>query len=1344
MSNFYDAYKVDVAQDTYKTDPVLSSYISNSNKALSKIQTDFEQRNYINKCDIKDSVDFAVDYQIGNYYVTTGASDRIGYLPDVTTCIGRSFTFWKMDSGAGRIVITAVSSQLINGLATKTVDNRYDAYTVKSDGTQWLGYASGVSDPDLIALAALPGPGYVVKTSTDPTTPPTYANRTIIGTAHRVLVTNGNGVSGNTVLTTPQDIDIDSDVTFNTVTSNNITMNSGAALLSSCILLYKMNDNAPLTVVTDDSGKSNNGVSSPHATNYMHRITPYAMIDGAFYFDGSDDYIDAGSDVNSDMYGRSITIAVWVAIDGPQTRTLLQNYNISNGIDLSIVQNGINEDITFTVAGAGAITTVTPITTATWHLIVCSYDKITGAAYIKVDNVLNSTAVLAAGGCGPGEHNLTIGRDATWPYNYYHGYMDILGLYTKVLSTSECTALWNNGLGTENIADWGLRTNFKQYSIPFTDANGYLVEDNDNFRYDYDNDLFYVGSGSSGSNLATSLILEYKCNDNTASTVAVNTALGAIDGTTNRNTNLMHTTGLINGAFQFSGTPDLIYSFYPALNLVGESITLECWVNFAPFAGNLYLFCKSESDPQYGGSTSGYSLFINNLFGTYLVWFVIGGRGEHRCSIGINPNIWNHIICTYNKTTGAFVIYTNGLVNDFGTFSTGGVITNVNALFNAYNPFDTDYSTLKMDIIRIYDTDLTATEVNYLYNAGIGMEYVGSVYKDIAYFDGNIEVSGDLKGNLNWSYLNNVPTIFTNSPLTGGGQLLTNLTLDINSATTSIEGVVQLSNSYIGTSQVLATTEKALTDGLATKLGSESDTLSSVTGRGATTSTLSSFYNGLELGKNETTPTPNIAGTLKLWSAGDNGFYNTITSGINASASLNYVLPLTAPSSNALLNSDASGNWSWLVNNLDNIPNGSTSKLGQDCSSEGSPTFKIATLSDLILGSVPFAGTGGLLSQDNSNFFWDNVNKKLGIGTASPGEILTACTTANRSSLLFSSGVSPRTSHTILYSGFDAQNSTTVEVASDTYGSFLISANQPNAAYAYLGGLSWVNRYGRVEGTDELRVAYIAGKTDLSTNSCLLSFLLASSGVLSEKMLLNSSGNLQINGKLSVGTSALPGTTLEVKNTTSSFTADFLGSGQSSIVRNQAPTAVNQVAYALYDYDDPNNKWVSIGLERTTAPILGGTRNDLLIRQGTSGRDIRFGTNIGGTIATRAMLVSAGYFGVNVTPTSHIHTGGSFAAAVTPKSANFTADVNGYHYLVTTGNSADVTATLPAAVGCAGRIYQFTKVDSGTKNIIIDGNLSETINGALTKTSVTQYDSITIQSDGSNWLITAMPFNAWV
>ncbi|MEM2074191.1 MAG: hypothetical protein QXO33_06530, partial [Nitrososphaeria archaeon] len=56
----------------------------------------------------------------------------------------------------------------------------------------------------------------------------------------------------------------------------------------------------------------------------------------------------------------------------------------------------------------------------------------------------------------------------------------------------------------------------------------------------------------------------------------------------------------------------------------------------------------------------------------------------------------------------------------------------------------------------------------------------------------------------------------------------------------------------------------------------------------------------------------------------------------------------------------------------------------QNIAPSSSPTFSGLTLSSLAAGSVLFAGSGGLISQDNSNLYWDNTTKRLGICTATP------------------------------------------------------------------------------------------------------------------------------------------------------------------------------------------------------------------------------------------------------------------------------------------------------------------------------------------------------------------------
>jgi hypothetical protein len=58
----------------------------------------------------------------------------------------------------------------------------------------------------------------------------------------------------------------------------------------------------------------------------------------------------------------------------------------------------------------------------------------------------------------------------------------------------------------------------------------------------------------------------------------------------------------------------------------------------------------------------------------------------------------------------------------------------------------------------------------------------------------------------------------------------------------------------------------------------------------------------------------------------------------------------------------------------------------------GTPGSMVVTIGGGVVGStvgsVLFVGAGNVLQQDNANLFWDNVNNRLGVGTAAPAQAL--------------------------------------------------------------------------------------------------------------------------------------------------------------------------------------------------------------------------------------------------------------------------------------------------------------------------------------------------------------------
>ena len=67
--------------------------------------------------------------------------------------------------------------------------------------------------------------------------------------------------------------------------------------------------------------------------------------------------------------------------------------------------------------------------------------------------------------------------------------------------------------------------------------------------------------------------------------------------------------------------------------------------------------------------------------------------------------------------------------------------------------------------------------------------------------------------------------------------------------------------------------------------------------------------------------------------------------------------------------------------------------------------------------------------------------------------------------------------------------------------------------------------------------------------------------------------------------------------------------------------------------------------------------------------------------------------------------------------------------------SNNIVITLQAASNQRGIVYNFKKTDATANTITLDANGTETIDGQLTQVIPSQWDNLTIVSDGSNWFI---------
>ena len=178
-------------------------------------------------------------------------------------------------------------------------------------------------------------------------------------------------------------------------------------------------------------------------------------------------------------------------------------------------------------------------------------------------------------------------------------------------------------------------------------------------------------------------------------------------------------------------------------------------------------------------------------------------------------------------------------------------------------------------------------------------------------------------------------------------------------------------------------------------------------------------------------------------------------------------------------------------------------------------------------GSVLFAGTSGVLQQDNANLFWDDTNNRLGIGTAIPTATLQVNNSVVGNTLLINGA-----SSSALLFNTDSFGRVSINVSSNP------SATAQSGAYFTANGHeeAWFNTVARAASTGNKYWRF--GNTGGSNTFAIQKLNDSATAVTFTALQISSAGIVQTNDSFNVNKNQNASTNIEINNTTSGTNAD--------------------------------------------------------------------------------------------------------------------------------------------------------------------------------------------------------------
>ncbi|MFC1462713.1 LamG-like jellyroll fold domain-containing protein [Verrucomicrobiota bacterium] len=449
-------------------------------------------------------------------------------------------------------------------------------------------------------------------------------------------------------------------------------------------VLYYSCSASNAATVTDDSGNGH------HGTIYGATWSPTGIVDGAYSFDGGNDYIGVPHHADLNPNGHDYSISVWLKLDaaltpgGENQIILFKGVDITHEMILFLGPDATNgAELRYRIGGSSQ--TLGPDVSQTnvlndlgWHHLVVVVDEgATTEGRMYLDGELIGTRDTFTLNINPSQ-TLQIGRKMT---KYFGGDIDELMIYERALSPGEVAQLHGKGI-----------SKFLKVHYTFDADDGVNVWDQS-------------GNGNHGYTVGT---INYE---------------DSISGLAPR----------------FTSKNTYILSDSTNLNMDGWSAcTISTWVNLkADGSRNRIMDRGGISNGDYGGFALTFGGDISggperDHNGTFHVHTNVAAAAyttvyPPEFSIGTTPEHgrWYHLVGTYDGTYQRF--YVDGQLSAASTNSTPGALisdkpgTKFMIGKVGYQP-QGDWSDYFfngcVDEVRIYNCALDAQQVTNLYVAG--------------------------------------------------------------------------------------------------------------------------------------------------------------------------------------------------------------------------------------------------------------------------------------------------------------------------------------------------------------------------------------------------------------------------------------------------------------------------------------------------------------------------------------------------------------------------------------------------------------------------------------------------